>query len=137
MIAFPKPARGSALLARRQQKSERDKYERQQKALVRKRDRWCRWPACEYRRAGMEIPLEVAHVRDKSLGGSSEARQLIYLCRLHHQGPCSLHSKDLAIVPLDMQLGTDGPCLFQQRNQWGRLETIAVERTIGISEARR
>ena len=127
MMAFPKPAKGTALLARKRAHREAENYERRQKTLVRQRDKRCRWPACEYRKAGMAVALEVAHVRSKSIGSRSMRRDMIYLCRLHHQGPKSLHSGDLRILPLDAVMGTDGPCRFQVKRDV--FVTVSEERS--------
>lgn len=128
-----KPAKGTALLERRTKQRQLDAHEKAEKAKVRKRDQSCRWPGCGCR--ALRMPLEVAHLRSKSLGGPSDTADMMLLCRLRHQGAESLHSQDLRIEPLTPN-GADGPCAFYRLRESGRWECIGVESTIGISETR-
>lgn len=78
----------------------------------------CRWPGCEFWRQGYRV--EGVHLEDMGMGGDkklerSQRHKMIRLCIRHHQGPFSIHSKDLRVVPLTDK-GTDGPCEFQVRN---------------------
>lgn len=135
---FPKPAKGTALLEKRAKRREVENFEKAEKAKVRKRDRECRWPRCQCKRL-TRIPTEVAHLNDKGIGGDhgvrSTADQMMLLCVLRHQGACSLHSGDCRIEPQTEQ-GTNGPCDFYERAESGRMELIASERSIGVSEMR-
>lgn len=90
-----------------------EQHEARMKTIVRKRDGYrCRWPGCDCRERRDRI--EVAHVVNKSAGGSSEASNLICLCVARHRGRPSLHSGDLRIEPLTAA-GTNGPCAFLRR----------------------
>ncbi len=135
---FTKPAKGSYILERRAKRKAIEAHEEAQKRKVRQRDKTCRWPGCECQRV-KGIRLEVAHLDDKGMGGDhgerSTADQMILLCFLRHQGQPSLHSGDLKIEP-QTELGTYGPCDFYARNEAGRLELIASETSIGVSETR-
>lgn len=138
MIGFPKPAKGTALLARKQRRAELVSHEAREKAKVRKRDRGCRWPGCDCRK--LKLRTEVAHLDAKGIGGDHGVRttadQMIELCFIKHQGVPSLHSGDLKIEPLSAA-GTNGCCAFYARSESGRMEHVASERAVGISEPRR
>lgn len=131
--ALQKPGRGTALIERRQRRLDEDAHEKRQKAIVRARDLSCRWPGCECKR--LRLPLEVAHVVAKSLGGSSDADNLILLCVTTHRGTVSLHSGDLEVRPQHAGRGTNGPCDFYRLRD-GRWACIASERHIGVSVTR-
>lgn len=79
----------------------------------------CRWPGCEFWKQGYRV--DAAHViQHAGHGGDpslirSQRHQLARICVRHHQGPFSLHSGDLKVVPLTDR-GTDGPCEFHVRN---------------------
>lgn len=116
--AKPKPFKGSHFLTRKAKKAEIRRFEETEKAAVRVRDRVCRWPGCKEN--GKGIRLEVAHLNDKGIGGDHSERssrdQMILLCYWHHQGPESLHSKDLKIEATTND-GTAGPCAFYELNR--------------------
>ena len=120
---FPKPAKGSALIARREKRKHLDALEDAEKHTVRIRDRMqCRWPGCEYCRRYKSLTLHCAHIHDKGMGGDhgvrSTADQMILLCSLRHEGPISLHSGDCRITPITAQ-GTNGPCRFEIQTEAG------------------
>lgn len=128
--ALAKPAKGTALLARRATRQSRVTAERTQKQIAKARDgHRCRWPHCAYR----DVRLESAHLYNKAMGGDhglrSRADQLITLCLLHHQGPRSLHSGDLRIEPQTAR-EADGPVAFFELRE-GRLVVVAIEQAIG------
>lgn len=94
-----KPGKGSAILDRREARAARLQHEREQKELVRKRDgdHVCRLvPGCMEREKH-----ETAHLDDKGMGGDhgirTDAALMVRACFFHHQGPWSLHSKDLRV----------------------------------------
>jgi hypothetical protein len=120
-VTFPKPAKGSALMERKDRRRAMDAFEDAEKCKVRLRDRECRWPGCDYCRT-YKSRLEVAHLHDKGMGGDHGVRstsdQMMLLCFLRHQGPVSLHSGDCRITPLTDR-GTDGPCKFEQQSESG------------------
>lgn len=134
-----KDAKGTALVERRLKRRALDAHEKAEKRAVMVRDHQaCRWPHCEFRT--MRIPIEVAHLQHKSMGGNpandrSERHLMLALCRLHHQGARSLHSGDLRVEPLT-HLGTEGRLAFYTRAESGRWECIAIEKGVGVSEAR-
>jgi hypothetical protein len=114
-------------------KLDADAHEKREKAKVRARDRKCRWPGCDCEK--LRLPLEVAHIVSKSLGGSNDAPNLMLLCVSRHQGSPSLHSGDMEIRP-QTAMGTDGPCDFYVLRERGRWECIASERLIGVPVTR-
>lgn len=78
----------------------------------------CRWPDCVYWKQGYRV--EAAHLDAMGMGGDktlirSQRHQLIRICYKHHQGPWSLHSGDLRVLP-QTEKGTDGPCQFEARD---------------------
>lgn len=131
--APPKPPKGTFLRERKQRQMDADAAEERNKAIVRKRDKTCRWPHCDCGR--FKLRLEVAHMVDKSLGGSSEPDNLILLCFEKHQGRPSLHSGDLDIQP-QTPAGANGPCDFRKKDDDGRWIVVASERYIGVSVTR-
>jgi hypothetical protein len=110
--------------------------ERENKNLVRLRDQFCRYPNCGCQRGeitGIDVLPEVAHTRDKGMGGDpllevSIPSLMILLCHYRHQGPRSLHSKHVRVEAMTPR-GTDGPVAFFAVN----LET-GRETLIGITE---
>jgi hypothetical protein len=131
---FFKEPKGTWIRERRQRKADADAYEAREKAKVRARDRKCRWPHCDCHK--LNLPLEVAHVVSKSIGGSNDAANLILLCIEKHQGRPSLHSGDLEVRPHDESKGTNGPCDFLVLRDDGRWEVVASERMIGVPVTR-
>lgn len=134
-----KPARGTKLLEHRKRTAESKAHENAEKAAVRARDHHqCRWPRCEFKTK--RVPLEVAHLTHKSIGGNpagdrSERAKMLLLCQQHHRGPFSMDSGDLWVEPLT-PAGTDGRCDFWARDESGQMKLIATERSIGVSVTR-
>ncbi len=128
-----KPAKGTAWLTSHQRRKDRTNAELTAKAKVRRRDIKCRWPRCECRTM-TGVPLECAHILDKSLGGENTTANMMLLCRFRHQGKPSLHSKDLRIEP-QTSAGADGLCDFYADID-GEWVCIASERLIGVSVER-
>ena len=78
----------------------------------------CRWPGCGFWKQGYRV--HGVHLEDAGMGGDptlirTQRQTMIRLCARHHQGPWSIHSKDLRVVPLT-EKGTDGPCAFEVRD---------------------
>ncbi len=116
--------------AARERRKQVTAYERQQKALVRKRDKTCRWPRCGHCRL-LKPRLEVAHaLRSKSAGGSSDAAAMMLLCMLSHMDQEQHRTK---VVPLTDQ-GTSGPCAFFWRTPDEKWALVAKERAVGVLE---
>lgn len=133
-----KPLKGTALLESRQRSADRRAAEQKAMQAALKRDeRKCRWPRCEY--AAKKLPIDAAHVfvhrgmgGDKS--GTRTSRELIAaLCRVHHS---LLDLGDLRIDALDPNVGTDGLLAFYKRSESGRWEHVATEQRLGVSETR-
>ena len=112
MATLSKPAKGSALLARRA-RAERRRAEARtimREARHRDGDR-CQFPGCAYR--AMSMPIDVCHLRHRGMGGNpagdrTTRQTLITLCRVHHG---QYDAADFDIRPLQT-CGTDGPCEF-------------------------
>ena len=113
MPSFPKPTRSLRLERHDRKLAIRAKEDAAKKAAKIRDQHACRWPRCAYR--AVKQPLDAAHLDDKGMGGDhgglSDTRCLVALCREHHQGRVSLHSKDLTIQALTPD-GADGPLLF-------------------------
>jgi hypothetical protein len=133
----PKPERGSGLIARKDRRKAVVAFEEAEKAKVRKRDKRCRWPHCQFCKQ-YKPRLEVAHVIAKGMGGDhslkSSADQMMLLDYLTHQGPHGLERHQRKIESLT-DLGTDGPCAFYVRSfqDAGTGWTMVAEETsIGV-----
>lgn len=127
----PKPAKGTTRAARVQTRMAEEDFEAREKTKARKRDGRCRWPHCDC--AARRDRLEVAHVVNKSLGGTSDLENLIVLCLSRHQGRPSLHSGDLKIERLTDK-GTSGPCEYWARDAMQQWYMVARERAPFVLE---
>src|SRR3990167_729001 len=111
-----KPSRTARKIAQTQTRLDRQSHERREKALARRRDRFCRFPLCGCRRLG--LATEVSHQVHKSQGGNpagdrSRANGLILLCRHRHQdGAVSRHAGTLRAVALTPE-GMNGPIAWE------------------------
>ncbi len=128
MIDLRKPAKGSALIARKTKRKAIEADEDRHKAIVRKRDRICRWPHCKNCRS-FKPRLEVAHVvRAKGMGGDhgtvSEPKDMMLLDFITH-GEQEQHRRD--VIPIQAELGTDGPCEFWMEDEAGEMVLVARE----------
>ena len=107
-----KPARTARKIAQKQTRLDRQSHERREKALVRTRDRVCRFPLCGCRRLG--LASEVSHQVHKSQGGNPAGDRslmsgLLLLCRHRHRdGAVSRHAGTLRAVALTAD-GMNGP----------------------------
>jgi hypothetical protein len=138
-MSFPKPSRGSALVASRLRRRERKAAEDAVMRAAKQRDgHRCRFPWCDFR--GLELPLDACHVRHRGMGGNpsgdrtATTDQLICFCRRHH----GLYD---AGTHFDIQpqtpKGCDGPVDFTApHGDSGRWEVFAAETIIGISVVR-
>lgn len=130
----PKPAKGSALIERRERRAEVEAYEEGEKRAVRLRDKRCRWPHCANCKA-FTPRLEVAHVIAKGMGGDhslkSSRDQMVLIDYLTHQGRDGLEQHGRKIEPLTDQ-GTDGPCAFYVADGVGGWILVAEETSIGV-----
>ena len=131
-----KPAKGTAITDRRKARNDIKANEAEQKALVVKRDgsKTCRLvPSCTEREK-----FETAHLSAKGFGGDhgirTTADQMIRSCFFHHQGPWSLHSKDLRVECLTDQ-GTNGAIEVWGRSQeTGAWYLLSRESAPGVRE---
>jgi len=111
-----KKGRTALKLARESRRREIEAYEERNKALVRRRDKRCRFPRCGCQRLGvtMKAQREVSHERHKGMGGDpgmvrSETDAMILLCRHRHQDAVVSRTRGtLRAEPL-LVIGFDGP----------------------------
>jgi 5-methylcytosine-specific restriction endonuclease McrA len=108
-------AKGVVATTRKQKAQRVSTDERANKQIVRLRDQCCRFPQCPCQRGevfGLDVMPEVAHVRDKSLGGTDLPSNMILLCHQIHQAASgSVHSKHVRMEPLT-PAGTAGQVAF-------------------------
>lgn len=137
-VTFPKPLKGEHLLERRARRADLKHHERtEMQAALRRDGHVCRWPGCRYGRK--DIPVDPSHLTShRGMGGNPDGtrtnrRDVLALCRIHHG---MLHACRIEITPMDVALGTDGPLMFFQQSESGRMECVAVEKSIGVSETR-
>lgn len=136
-----KPKKGEAWLKRKDDRRDLKAHEDREMTAARKRDmaacHGCRWPGCQFM---PEKPrLEVSHCFEhRGMGGNptgdrTQKRLLMLLCFLCH---ARLDAGDASVEALS-HLGSDGPCAFFLKHpETGRLEHVASERSIGVSEER-
>jgi len=89
----------------------------------------CRWPGCEYWKHG--VIVEGVHLVDKGMGGDPKQLRtqldlMIRLCKIHHQGPVSIHSGH-RVVEFLTERKTNGPCTFKTRKADGVWITDGIE----------
>lgn len=107
---FKEPGAPSKVL-RAQKRIALKAAEDKNKAVVRKRDKTCRFPLCGCRK--FQLPLEVSHSQHKGAGGNpagdrSLPELMIYLCRARHrQNSISIDRGTLRWVALT-SAGADG-----------------------------
>lgn len=118
---------------RDERKAERKAVELKAKKQAKAMDQGrCRWPQCGCKGSTTTRPLEGAHLKAKGMGGNpdgsrNDPRNLLTLCFDRHQGPMSLHSGDLKVIPLTED-GTRGPCEFWSTDEQGIQFLVARER---------
>ena len=101
-----------AKVTRAKQRTERKRLEDRHKAIVRKRDKRCRFPLCGCQR--YKLACEVGHLVHKGMGGNpagdrSTPSGMVYLCQhRHRRSRISIHAGTLRIEPLTDR-GADGP----------------------------
>lgn len=79
---------GSPKVARFKQRLARKSKEDEQKAAVRKRDKWCRFPLCGCRK--YHLALHVSHQQHKGMGGNPNGERsttsgMMYVCSARHR----------------------------------------------------
>lgn len=136
--AQPRPPRGEYRLKQRGKKRSRKLAEDKAMADAKRRDgNKCRWPRCHYK----DLAVECAHLEHRKMGGNpagdkTQRHKLIALCVRHHDQFDGRTVPDIDITPVNSAQGTDGPCVYYQRGESGRMEHVATEKWIGISETR-
>lgn len=115
-----KQSRAATRKAKLKDRRDARKHEDDQKAIVRKRDRFCRFPLCGCRKLGLGLVAspEVSHEKHKGAGGNrsgdrSMSTIMIWLCHHRHQaGVISRHKETLRTRYLtDRQ--ADGPVAWE------------------------
>ena len=134
-MMFPKPAKGTALLERRDKKAAIKTHEQTEKAKVVKRDgaKVCRlMPNCSEREK-----FETAHLDNKGMGGDhgnrTSADTMIRACFFHHQGWWSLHTNDIRVEYLTPEKA-NGPIEVWGRGVGGEWFQVKRESSCGINE---
>ena len=134
-MSFPKPMRGTALIEKRQRRSEAVAHERREMSAAKKRDGGkCRRPRCAFG----NLPVDPAHLRHRGMGGNVKGdrttrQTVIALCRWHHG---MYDAGDLRIEPLTAD-DFAGRCEFYERHpETGQFQHVGTERVIGVSSAR-
>jgi hypothetical protein len=123
VLAQPKGARGSRVLAKETADAKEAEWEKLVKAAVRRRDPRCRWPEAHKCR----FALEAAHILDASLGGAMATENLIRVCGwIHRRGPESIHGKQLK-VEKDTSAGADAAVSFWKQDAQGVYYLVARE----------
>lgn len=105
-MSLQKPSATDRKLARRRDRLDLKKDERDNKAGVRQRDKFCRFPLCGCRKLGLILKAigEVSHQRHKGMGGNpagdrSQVAGMVLLCKHRHQdGRISIHKGTLRPV---------------------------------------
>lgn len=135
MLGFPKPAKGTVILERRDKRAAIRTHETTEKAKVVKRDGMhsCRLiPGCIEKEKH-----ETAHVFDKGMGGDhghrSDASLMLRACLFHHRGSRSMHSGDIR-VELLTERGTDGPIEVWMKDERGGWFMCKREVACNVSE---
>jgi hypothetical protein len=128
-LAPAKPAKGTRRLELLEKRRAVRSAEERAKDAVRRRDKYqCRVPGCTFQKQGWA--LHVAHLDDKGMGGDkqlirSQVDRMICLCFPHHEGPRSLHSKDLRIEP-ETKRGMNGGCSFWITDEQAKWQFVGV-----------
>ncbi len=128
-LAYPKPVKGERRMELLDKRRELRLAEEAAKDQVRIRDqRKCRVPGCRFLKQGWA--LHVAHLDDKGMGGDKQllrtrVDRMLALCACHHQGPISLHSTDLRIIP-ETSRGTRGPCRFEVADEQKKWVVVGI-----------
>lgn len=134
-MLFAKPARGTALLERRDKRAAIRAHEIAEKSKVVRRDglHTCRLvPGCTEKEKH-----ETAHVQSKGAGGDHSLRtstaNMLRACIFHHRGSISLHSGMLRVEFLS-ELGADGPIATWQQDERGGWFMVGREIAVGAWE---
>lgn len=139
-MSFPKPARGTALIERKQRRLDRVAAEQKVMQAALKRDhRVCRNPRCSFKKS-LKLPVDPCHAfQHRGSGGNpagdrtAETKLIMSLCRGCHG---LLDAGDLSIEPLTPEW-CDGLCAFYAKDaETGQMVHLATEKVIGVSVER-
>lgn len=111
----------SAKVDRFNRRMKRNGAEDANKAEVRRRDKYCRFPLCGCRKFGIRVDgrQEVSHNRHKGMGGNPKGERsapelMIYACHWRHQeARISIHRGTLRWLPVDEDAGSNGPVVWE------------------------
>ncbi len=134
LMLFPKPAKGTRRLEQRAKRQATMAHERDQKALVVRRDgqHRCRLvPGCAERQWH-----ETAHLDDKGMGGDHGNRTtvdtMLRACAFHHQGAWSLHSGDLRVEYLTPEKANGPIEVWAKDAATGQSYLVGRESAVGV-----
>jgi len=130
-LAFPKPVRGSGLIARRERRLKRVATEQKAMKGAKARDgQQCRNPKCPFK--ALKLPVDPCHAfQHRGMGGDpsgtrTEQKLIVSACRGCHG---LLDAKEIQVEPLDLERMADGPLAWYRKHaETGRLEHYATER---------
>ena len=130
-LVFPKPAKGTALIERRQRRMKRVAKEQQAMKGAKARDgQQCRNPKCPFK--ALKLRIEAAHAfQHRGMGGNpkgdrTEVKLIVSACLGCHG---LLDSKELQVEPLDLERMANGPLAWYRKHaETGRMEHYATER---------
>lgn len=142
--AFAKPAKGSAYLSSKDRRADRrDAEQKELQAALKREGRKCRWYDCTGTYRGLTLPIDPCHMtqpdgtKHRQMGGNpdgtaTQKKWICALCRRHHT---AYDAGQIDLQPLT-DAGFDGPISMHERSESGRMECVAVESRIGVSEVR-
>lgn len=125
-----KPERVSKKVRRFIQRSDRKKEEDKQKAEVRKRDKYCRFPLCGCKR--FQLQMHVSHKEHKGMGGNpagdrSVPELMVYVCAARHrENPVAIDRGTVRWEPLTEE-GANGPIAWYVKARPGLVTGPALE----------
>jgi hypothetical protein len=129
-----KPARSSRIDKRRA-KLDRKAQEDKEMAVVRRRDKRCRFPLCGCGK--LKLTLQVSHKEHRGMGGNpagdrTDRRTMVLVCIARHRGnSISLDRGTLKWEPVNADLGANGPIEWYEASPDG-WDLLAAERTPGV-----
>lgn len=138
-VTFPKPAKGTAFMARKDRRADRVQAEQKvmQAALLRD-GRRCRWPDCKGTYRGLTLPVDAAHFQGhRGPGGNPDGSrtertgQIVSLCRECHR-QLDAHARRIDALT---DAGADGTLAFYEKQESGKWLHVASETARGVSVA--
>lgn len=133
-----KPAKGSGYMQAKDRRANRRDAEQSVMRAAKVRDHHqCRWPGCNGKYRGLELPIDACHAIHRGPGGNPDGSrtaatsQLVSLCRRHHQ---MWDGHEIDLQPLT-DAAFDGPVSFHEKRESGKFEHVASESRRGVSVA--